>query len=131
MEDRVEKSQFSKYAQEIDICFNPAIRSSSLLENVRKSLGKMGEELKASGCELIGHVKVFLENENNGYYFLSLTSFDQSPTHKGEMSETVFRVKMTINAIVFGVEENLLGEMIKRNIEEEINSVKIKTVGRG
>ncbi len=127
MEKRPEKSPFSKYAQEIDIFFHPAIRSSSLLENVRKSLGKMGEALKNSGCELIGHVKVFLESENNGYYFLSLTSFDQSPSSKGKMSEAVSRVKITINAIVFGMDENLLGEMIKHNIEEEIGFLQIKT----
>jgi hypothetical protein len=118
MGDGPDGIQFSRYAREIDFRFHPPIRSGSVVENVLKSLGDVVEALQAGGCDFIGHLKVFLETENEGGYFFSLTSSDKPPDHKGRMPEKVSGVKMTINAILGGLSEAMIEEKVRWTLEK-------------
>ena len=112
--------QFSRYAREIDLSFQPPIRSSSLLENVRCFLEELVKELKTGGCDFLGHVKIFLESDNGGGYFFSITSSEKPPEQRGHMPETISSAKMTMNAILGGMPEEALETMVRRSLEKTL-----------
>ena len=61
-------------------------------------------ELQGAGCTLIGHVKCIAKSPGAGWIVVSLTDMDQPASVRGKFASTATTTKLTLNAIVFGVE---------------------------
>lgn len=68
--------------------------------------------LRKHGCSLIGHIKGILEAGENGHLFFSVTSFEQRARFKGALSGRYEKMNLTLNVIVYGVEEEKIKELV-------------------
>jgi hypothetical protein len=81
-------------------------------EHATRSLAAFVEDLVAglrvAGCRLIGHIKGTLDAGERGSLFFSVTSFDTPAVFHGELSEPVGACSLTLNAIVFDIDETVV-----------------------
>lgn len=72
--------------------------------------------VKQNGCLLIGHIKSIAKN-NGGYVFASVTDFDSPVQTKGRLAADAQEIKLTVNAIVYGVDKPVLEQIVAQSIE--------------
>ena len=111
-------SEWVIFSKELEIAFRAAVSPSLILERMNDVLIGLGRALKKEGCQLIGHIKVLIRSEADEHLFISLTSFDQIPASKGKMEKEVSKVMLTMNAVVYGFNEDRLGFLVGQMIEE-------------
>ena len=84
---------------------------------VRKGVDAFFAELTRSlrelGCLLIGHIKGLLAVEGSGHLFFSLTSFGEKARYKGELTGKIAKARLTINVIVYGVEQRIVERAVQ------------------
>ena len=102
------------YAREVNLTFKAPVSASELQGRIAAFVSELTCSLQGDGCKLIGHIKGLLEVEGNGHLFFSLTSFEEKARYKGELTHEIAGAKLTINAIVYGVEQ----ESVERAIQE-------------
>ena len=76
-----------------------------LVAAVRRLLAHLLATLRERGCRLIGHVKGLVEAGAAGRLLFSATSFDGEPSFRVELRGPVGECTLTVNAIVFGGDE--------------------------
>jgi hypothetical protein len=80
--------------------------------DVQEALFKFGRTfaraLAGHGCRLIGHVKGALETRGCGTLYFSQTTLDGPPKLTGGLSRAVGSCRLTLNAIVFGVDRTVV-----------------------
>ena len=114
------------YAQEAGLTFKVPLSASELLGRIDAFMSELTCSLQGDGCKLIGHIKGLLEVEGNDHLFFSITSFDEKARYKGELTHEISRAKLTINVIVYGVEQ----ESIERAIQEGLGRHFVKECRR-
>jgi len=117
----VDKSLLPKatvHAREIDLSFAEPVSSDHIQQNLSTFLSKLSESLKQQGCSLIGHLKAIVRANKSGYLLASTTSFDQPPHIKGKLARTISNAKLTVNAIVYDVENEMLEQLVGRHLQE-------------
>ena len=60
-------------------------------------------------------MKVFIESDGEGYFF-STTSFEQVPDCKGSIAGEISDIALTINVIVYGLNENQLSILVNKKL---------------
>ena len=75
-------------------------------------------ELRKAGCSAIGHVKAIVRDQGDGYLLVSTTAFDEEPSSKGRVSSKVTEAKVTLNAIVYGIDSDRLGRIMDLGLSE-------------
>jgi len=94
-------------SRELYIDLKHTLQKEQLINRVEKFLCLLTDELAEKGCNLIGHIKGMIDGGNAGSLFFSLTSFNKEPHFKGDMQH-VKEIKVTLNVIVYGINENQL-----------------------
>jgi hypothetical protein len=76
-----------------------------LVAAVESFLRHLVPALRDCGCRLVGHVKGAVDAGDAGRLLFSVTSFDGEPSLQAELYGPVAECTLTVNAIVFGGEE--------------------------
>ncbi|MEW6400001.1 MAG: hypothetical protein AB1503_12715 [Bacillota bacterium] len=71
--------------------------------------------LRRQGCPLVGHIKGLLDTDA-GMLGFSVTSLEERVRWRGNVTGAVAAVTVTLNAIVYGVPEELLAEAVKEGL---------------
>jgi len=108
---------FVNFSKRERFLFSSYLPVDRIVETVQSFLIDLCETLKKEGCKLIGHIKVLLNAGPSGFFFISVTSFDQIPKLKGEMGNEILEVTLTINAIVYDFNETLLKQLINQKLQ--------------
>jgi hypothetical protein len=108
---------FAAFSKEMVLSFQHAVLPNLLCERVKEVLLDLCQDLKENGCRFIGHIKVFLKNDQGRFYFFSATSFDQFPECKGNITEEISRITLTMNAIVYGLSESQLSILVNKKLQ--------------
>ncbi len=101
-------------AQEVKLTLKVPLSASELQVKIDAFLSELTISLQGDGCTLIGHVKGLLEVEENGHLFFSITSFEEKARYKGELTGEIAGGKLTINVIVYGVEQRSVERAIQQ-----------------
>jgi hypothetical protein len=75
---------------------------------VRSFLARLSPALAAAGCVLVGHVKGVVTVEGDDELEFSLTRLDGEPRLDGALADGLSAAELTLNVIVFGVDEHAL-----------------------
>jgi G3E family GTPase len=109
------------YSEAFDLDFKPIIACDSFEKKVISALEVLLVNLKKNGCSMIGHIKLSVSSETSGYMTFSVTSFDHPPQKTGCLTGPVGQCRWTVNAIVFGMEEKLVGELVESSLAKFTN----------
>lgn len=107
-------------AQEADLTFEVPLPADELRGRIDAFMSALTSSLRDDGCRLIGHIKGLLEVEGNKHLFFSVTSFEEKASYKGELSQEISKAKLTINVIVYGVEQASVGRAIREELERHV-----------
>ena len=94
--------------------FDDAISPSQLNSRTALLLSDLAEGLEEDGGRLIGHIKGLIDAGERGHLAFSVTSLEEGARFKGEMLGEITEAVLTINVIVYGVQE----EIVERMLEE-------------
>ena len=95
------------------LCFDDAIPAIELRSRVALLLSEWSGGLEKHGGRLIGHIKGLVDAEEKGHLLFSITSFEEGARFKGEMVGGITDAVLTINAIVYGIEEEIVETMLE------------------
>lgn len=87
---------------------------ASTLESV---LADLAQTLEQEGCRLIGHIKALAHSHPQGHLYASLVSLEQGVSLRGELPSTWQEVRLTLNLIVYGLEQERLPALLDRCVE--------------
>jgi hypothetical protein len=62
---------------------------------------------------LVGHIKGMIDADEKGHLLFSITSFEEGARFKGEMVGRITEAVLTINVIMYGIEEESVEEVLK------------------
>ena len=105
------------YAQEVTLTLEVPISASELQGRMDAFLSLLTRSLQGDGCKLIGHIKGLLDVEGNGHLFFSLTAFGEKARYKGELTGKIAKARLTINVIVYGVEQRSVERAVQEGLK--------------
>ena len=108
------------YAREVNLMPKVPLSASELLGRIDAFVSELTCSLQDDGCKLIGHIKGLLEVEGNDHLFFSITSFEEKVRYKGELTHEIASAKLTINVIVYGVEQNSVERAVREGLERHL-----------
>ena len=107
-------------AREVGLVFEVPLPADELHGRIDAFVSALTSSLRDDGCKLIGHIKGLLEVEGNEHLFFSFTSFEKKASYKGELRHETSKAKLTINVIVYGVEQECVERAIREGLERHI-----------
>ncbi|MBC2716145.1 MAG: hypothetical protein HF978_12630 [Desulfobacteraceae bacterium] len=108
-------------AKKESLTFKNPIPAGVLQQKIDTFLLELTSSLQNDGCKLIGHIKGMLGIEGNDHLFFSLTSFDEKIRYKGELSGTVEKTELTINVIVYGIEQTKIACHLDEGLDKHFS----------
>jgi len=114
------EAQATAYAYKETLILEVPLPASELQGRIDAFLSELTRSLQGDGCKLIGHIKGLLEVEGNGHLFFSVTSFEGKARYKGELTHEIARAKLTINVIVYGVEQGSVERAVREGLERHL-----------
>jgi hypothetical protein len=110
------------FAAEADARFAKPAGQTRVEEVVSVFLGRLSDDLRASGCVLVGHVKGVVVAEAGGELAFSLTSLHGSPQLAGVLADGGTRFRLTLNVIVFGVDPGALPGIVTGSWPDDVTT---------
>jgi hypothetical protein len=107
-------------AQEVGLAFKVPLPADELHGRIDAFISALTSSLRDDGCQLIGHIKGLLEFEENEHLFFSVTSFEEKASYKGELPHEISKAKLTINVIVYGVEQESVERAIREGFKRHV-----------
>jgi hypothetical protein len=95
------------------LSFDDAIPPSDLHSRTALLLSELTGGLEKHGGRLIGHIKGLIDADEKGHLLFSITSFEEGARFKGEMVGGITEAVLTINVIVYGIEEEIVEKMLE------------------
>jgi hypothetical protein len=95
-----------------DLVFDPPLHADQLEQAVSRFYAALSEALATAGCSLVGHVKGTLAVRGHGDLAFHATTLAAHPALTGGLAGTAKDVVLTVNVIVFGVDEQALPGMV-------------------
>jgi len=105
----------SHYSETVHLHYKNPVGTEALRGTIIDALTEVTKTLQQTGCTLIGHIKALLDAGSDGQLFFSVTSFDEEVRSKGEIKNTITDAKYIINVIVFGSNEALISQIVKKS----------------
>ncbi len=102
------------YASKEKLIFEDTIPVLELKALIEKFFSELIDDLLLGGCKLIGHIKGLLISQDKGHLMFSITSLKEGLRFKGEMKEGINSAVLTINIIVYGIEQNVIESMFQK-----------------
>ena len=103
------------------LTFDDAISANELNSRVALLLSELTSGLQEDGGRLIGHIKGLVEAEEKGHLLFSITSFEEAARFKGELVGEITEAALTINVIVYGVEEEIVETMLEEAFSRQFH----------
>ncbi len=100
------------FAARTDIVFAPPLAPDAAAGALESFLDELAAGLASAGCFLVGHVKGSLAAQEGGALAFHLTSLERPPQVTGDLVAPLSDATFTINAIVFGVPEEALPDLV-------------------
>jgi hypothetical protein len=100
------------YAARATVVFKPAVHADQLESTVSEFLEVLAEALAAAGCTLVGHIKGIVEAPGRGDLAFHATTLGARPAVTGGLAGLAGDAVLTINVIVFGVDELALPALV-------------------
>lgn len=94
------------------LVFDDAISAIELRSKTALLLAELASRLAGPEDRLIGHIKGLIDAGEKGHLLFSITSFEEGLRLKGELLDGVTDAALTVNVIVYGVEEGAVEEML-------------------
>jgi len=96
-------------------------------QHLSAALEQLSLEFPPEEEMLIGHIKAIVKTDPIGYSVFSITGHGKKATQKGRIPDTFTECKLTLNAIVYGVEEEILSAICNRYMDQ----LTLKLTGEG
>ena len=106
-------------SMQIDLEFENRLPSAEIQARLDAFLSDLTTFLKDNGCKLIGHIKGLLDAGKNEQLFFSITSFDEGTRYKGDISGEFEKAKLSMNVIVYGIEEESINGAIQEYLRKQ------------
>ncbi len=103
-------------SMQVALEFGTRMEEAGVRTRMDAFLAGLTDFLRDNGCRLIGHIKGLLDAGDSGQLFFSVTSFKESPRYKGGIDGEIAEAELSMNVIVYGVEE----ELVSRAIHEQL-----------
>jgi hypothetical protein len=100
------------FAARADITFDPPARGDRIETAVLRFVAALSVGLADAGCTLVGHTKGTLTADAGDLVF-HVTLLDVAPEVTGGFSGRVDEAQLTVNVIVFGVDEGSLPAIVR------------------
>ena len=101
------------FAARAALVFDPPARPGQIEAAVTRFIAALSEGLAGAGCTLVGHIKGNVAvDEDHGDLAFHATTLDAGPALVGSLAGDVEGAMLTINVIVFGVDEASLPAVV-------------------
>lgn len=100
------------FAARASLVFDPPAHADLLEDAVTRFLAALSEGLAAAGCTLVGHIKGIVSARGRGDLAFHATTLRSRPAITGGVAGTVAEATLTLNVIVFGVDEQALPDVV-------------------
>ncbi|MGE5228904.1 MAG: hypothetical protein ACM3MJ_04200 [Deltaproteobacteria bacterium] len=100
------------FAARADVVFTPPARADQLELAVTRFLATLSDRLAEAGCTLVGHIKGTLAARGRGDLAFHATTLGAAPALTGAVAGAAGEVTLTVNVIVFGVDEEALPAIV-------------------
>jgi hypothetical protein len=101
------------YAARAAVAFDPPVHGDQLESVVSKFFAALAGELAAAGCTLVGHIKGTIEAPGRGDLAFHATILGARPAVTGGLAGLAADAVLTVNVIVFGVDEQALPALVR------------------
>ena len=101
------------FADKEHLTFSSPISAIKLQARLDTFLDDLTKSLKHNGCLLIGHIKGLVSTRDKGHLMFSVTSFTTDAHFKGTMAGSLKQAELTINVIVYGVDNNTIQNLYR------------------
>ena len=95
-----------------DLVFDPPAHAAQLEQAVSRFYAALSGALADAGCSLVGHIKGTLAVRGHGDLAFHATTLAARPALTGGLAGTAEDAVLTVNVIVFGVDERALPGMV-------------------
>jgi hypothetical protein len=108
-------------SMQIAIEYDRQVPAATVSKRLDSFLSDLTNFLRDNGCTLIGHIKGLIDAEESGQLFFSITSFDEPVRYKGEIDGKIGKVELSINVIVYGVEETPIEKAVTKYLSKQFS----------
>ncbi len=100
------------YAARATVLFEPPVHADELESVLTRFFAALTSELADAGCTLVGHIKGTIAADGRGDVAFHATTLGARPTLTGGLAGLAGDAVLTINVIVFGVDEQALPAIV-------------------
>ena len=100
------------FAARADVVFDPPVHAEQLELTVTHFFAALSGGLADAGCSLVGHIKGTLTARGHGDLAFHATGLAVKPALTGGTAGLASEAVLTVNVIVFGVEEQALPSIV-------------------
>ena len=100
------------FAARADVVFAAPAHADQMDQVVSRFCAALSRGLAGAGCSLVGHVKGTLTVSGHGDLAFHLTALAAEPALTGGVAGMAKRAVLTVNVIVFGVDEEALPAIV-------------------
>ena len=111
------------------LTFDDAIPANELSSKVALLLSGLTSGLREDGGRLIGHIKGLVDADPKGHLLFSITSFEEGARFKGGMAGGITEAVLTINVIVYGIEEEIVAEILEEVLNRHLHGSRSRDDG--
>jgi len=100
------------FAARADVVFTPPAHADQLEQIVSRFCAALSRGLADAGCSLVGHIKGTLAVRGRGDLAFHATALTGEPAVTGGVAGLAHGAVLTVNVIVFGVDEQALPAIV-------------------
>lgn len=119
MSDTCREEHPAACSTQLTLEFGAPMQAAEIRKRLDALLSDLTGFLKDNGCWLVGHIKGLFDAGDSGQLFFSIISFTDGIQYKGELVSEVAEAKLSMNVIVYGVEEESIENKVQRLIKEQ------------
>ncbi len=107
------------FSKKIIITSPKPVTKEDFLKKISETAKNIINFLKKKGCRKLGHIKFISTTDGEDYLQFSILDISQKPEIQGVLRKTFEKIKVTLNIIEFGVDE----EEVKAEVNKELESI--------
>lgn len=101
------------YAARATVAFEPPVHGDQLEATLTRFYSALAGGLAEAGCTLVGHIKGTVEAPVGGDLAFHATTLGARPAFTGGLAGLTASATLTVNVIVFGVDEQALPALVR------------------
>ncbi len=105
---------------QIDHAFDPPVARENIEQGLRAFFTDVTDDMRVSGCTLIGHIKVIVKQPRTGYLLASVTDFDHPVGLNGCLAPSCDSIKATVNIIAYAMNTDEVEPRVRQYLKERL-----------